>query len=335
MPPAAVAIRRGEFCSWSARSNPRSPPRAFPARFSPGSTTYCLPTSRPRTTSSVKRYVAATVGIGWVDIKFLKLIGKPRCSLSRWEPNLTVPEHQQGLSYLNPIAVVQSLHAADWLAIDLGTAARSQWAKVVALVGRLDLGVPAIDGRVAEDANLGALVQPQPARLAGKQVDPPFLSSGKDHDPGPAEGLLDQGQEETQAAAQDDDPEGLAEVVSVPQADAQGLETIPPHEAPEAPADQAEDQALPRAVGKTLGHADAQAEHRPREGTAEEAAAEEADHHLAQDQPDRAADRAAAGTPQETERASFRQAPSRSGPQAFRKKPIEPPMIVPARASRR
>ena len=210
---------------------------------------------------------------------------------------------------------------------------RGQVAEEVALGSCLDLGVLAGDVGIAEDADLGAFVQAKAAALVCQQVDAALLASALHLDPGPAQGLLDQGEEEPQSATQDHDPQSLAQVVTIAQGNAQQFEAVAAHEAAQSAADQAEDQALARPVGQPLAQADAQAEDRPRTGPAEQTAAEEADHRSPSTSP-MAPPSAAAGTPHDTARASLCQAPSRNGPQADRKNPIDPPMIRPAKASR-
>ena len=128
-------------------------------------------------------------------------------------------------------------------------------------------------------------------------------------------------------------PEPLAQVVSIAQPDSQGFEAVAADEPAEPAADQAEDQALARPVGQPLAQADAQAEHRPEQARPSSPPWKRPITTSPSTSPS-APPSAAAGTPQVTARASLSQAPSRNGPQAFRKKPIVPPMIRPARASR-
>ena len=136
-------------------------------------------------------------------------------------------------------------------------------AKDVARGRGLDLGVLAGDAGIAEDADLGALVQAQPAAAMGQQVGAPFLPAVLHLDPGPAQGLLDQGQEQAQPRAEDHDAQGLAHLGAIAQGHAEGLETVAADEAAEAAADQAEDQPLAGPVGQPLAQADAQAKDRP------------------------------------------------------------------------
>ena len=157
--------------------------------------------------------------------------------------------------------------------------------------GRLDLGVLASDRRVAEDADLGALVQAQAAPGMGQQVDAPLLAAALHLDPGAAQDLLDQGQAQAQARAQDHDPHGLAHVEAIGQRDSQPLEQEAADEPAQAAADQAVDQALARPVGQTLAQSDPQSQHRPRESPAQETAAQETDHDLAGHQADRTPER--------------------------------------------
>ena len=124
-------------------------------------------------------------------------------------------------------------------------------------------------------------------------------------------------------------PSGLAEVVAIAQGHAERLEAIAADEPAEAAADQAEDQPLARSVGQPLAQADAQPEHGPGTGPAQQAAAGRGRSRTSPSTSPSAPPTAAAGTAHETVLASLCQAPSRNGPQAFRKKPIEPPMISP------
>ena len=175
----------------------------------------------------------------------------------------------------------------------------------VAARGGLDLGMPPRDPRVAEDADLGALVEPEPASRGREQVDPALLSAAEDLDPGPSQGLLDQGQAEPQPAAEDDDPDRLPQVVPVADRDAQPLEQEAADEPAEPPADQAEDQPVARAIGDPLPQPDPQPEHGPGERPAQEPAPEAPDDDLARDQPDRPAHRRGRGARASPRRASF------------------------------
>jgi len=181
---------------------------------------------------------------------------------------------------------MEGLGSRDGLAVEPGRPLRCQVAEEVALGSCLDLGVLAGDVGIAEDADLGAFVQAKAAALVSQQVDAALLASTLHLDPGPAQGLLDQGKEEAQSATQDHDPESLAQVVAIAQSDTQLFEAAAAHEAAQSAADQAEDQALARPVGQPLAQANAQAEDRPGTGPTEQTAAEEADHQLAEHQPE-------------------------------------------------
>src|SRR5436305_3038859 len=93
---------------------------------------------------------------------------------------LPLPEHQPGLPQLDAVAVAQEPHVVDDVAVDPGPTARGVAAEQVPLGRYLDLGVPPGDAPVAEQPDLGALIQSHGRDLAGQQVDPPFLPSGED-----------------------------------------------------------------------------------------------------------------------------------------------------------
>src|SRR5207248_1883416 len=76
-------------------------------------------------------------------------------------------EQEEGLPELDPVAVAERPAAVDRLAIDPGPSARGEAPEDELAAIDHDLGVPACDGRVAEESDLGALVESQGRGLAG------------------------------------------------------------------------------------------------------------------------------------------------------------------------
>ncbi len=107
----------------------------------------------------------------------------------------SLSKDEDRLAELQPVAIMQGLGSRDGLAIEPGRPLRGQVAVEVALGSCLDFGVLAGDAGIAEDADLGAFVQAKTATLVCQQVDAALLASALHLDPGPAQGLLDQGKE--------------------------------------------------------------------------------------------------------------------------------------------
>src|SRR4051794_14137353 len=109
-------------------------------------------------------------------------------------PILPLSEDELGLTELDTIAVVQEPRIIDRDPVDPSASARGVVPQEIALAGRLDLGVPAGDQAVAEESDLGVLVEPQRRGPAREQVEAAFLAAGGDLHPGPPQDLLDQGE---------------------------------------------------------------------------------------------------------------------------------------------
>src|SRR5437870_1240630 len=103
---------------------------------------------------------------------------------------LSLPEYEQRLPQLDPIAVVQRRWFQHGLPIDPSAALRIVVVQHVTVARRLDLGVPASHGGIAEEANLRPLIETQRGAAIGEQVSPPFLPTTEDLDPRPAEDLF-------------------------------------------------------------------------------------------------------------------------------------------------
>ena len=88
----------------------------------------------------------------------------------------TLPEDQHGTAELDPIAVAEGRVPATAIAVDVRVGpGAGQAVEDVTACRRLDLGVSARHQGVAEDADLGAFVEPQPAsrRATAGRSGPP------------------------------------------------------------------------------------------------------------------------------------------------------------------
>ncbi len=177
-------------------------------------------------------------------------------------------------------------------AVELGATFGVAISKNVTVLRRVDFGVQASDVRIAEKTDLDMFVEAESRLTVDEQINMPFLSPAQDLNPGASEGLFHQGQTKTQARAEDDHAETLAQIVAVAQTVAKSFKKKSADESADSAADETEPEALKRAVGDALTNADAETQDRPRDRAAERSSLQTAEDDFADDEADRTSRRA-------------------------------------------
>jgi hypothetical protein len=76
-------------------------------------------------------------------------------------------KHQERTPKLDPVSIVQGMEISDGCSVDSCGTLSGQAVQDITVWSRLDLGVPACDCGVAEDADLGSFVEAEAAFRMG------------------------------------------------------------------------------------------------------------------------------------------------------------------------